>query len=51
MLPNDHTKTTIGDLAHAFYEEALRELGDETLAHEVSISLLDSYLRRRANAR
>lgn len=38
--------TTVGDLAAAFYEEALRELGDEKLAERVAKELTLGALRR-----
>lgn len=49
MLPKDPmttVQTTLGDLAEAFYEEALAELGDERLARSVSAQLIEGYLRR-----
>ena len=49
MNPFDTKKTiTIAELTTAFYDEALRELGDETLAHRVSTELIADYLRRQA---
>ena len=50
MTPDLNPKaktTTIGDLATAFYEEALREFGDEKVAEEVSTVLLREHLARR----
>ena len=50
MLPKNVTTTvttTLGDLAEAFFEEALAELGDENLARSVSARLLEGYLLRR----
>ena len=47
MLPKNPTTTvhtTLGDLANAFYEEALAELGDEKLAKAVSAQLIQGYL-------
>jgi hypothetical protein len=51
MLPNETIKTTIGDLANAFYEEALREFGDERVARDVSATLLQDYLSTRQRTR
>lgn len=53
MLPKNVTTTvhtTIGDLANAFYEEALAELGDEKLAKSVSAQLLEGYLAKGRRA-
>ena len=50
MLPKNVTTTvhtTLGDLANAFYEEALAELGNEQLARAVSAQLLKGYISKR----
>jgi hypothetical protein len=50
MLPKNVTTTvhtTLGDLATAFYEEALAELGNEQLARAVSAQLLQGYMANK----
>jgi hypothetical protein len=43
--------TTIGELAHVLYEEALLELKDERLAEDVSAQLLSQILRQKTSRR
>lgn len=40
-------QTTLGELAAAYYEAALAELGDEALASEVSAKLVARAMKQR----
>lgn len=41
-------QTTLGDLATAFYEEALAEFGDVRVAQRVAAQMLSDTLRNRS---
>ena len=47
---NKTIRTTIGDLAAAFYDAALAELGDEARAARVARQMVLDVVRRRAFA-
>lgn len=40
-------RTTLGELAAAYYEAALAELGDERMAERVATQMVSDALRRR----
>ena len=43
---NRSIKTTIGDLAAAYYEAALSELGDESVARRVAAQMTADVMKR-----